>query len=161
MEDWNELRRAMSRCGSVMRDGRRVCICSWRRNSSFSRMSLVFSCSSWRMRSVGGGSAATCSGESASAVWSFVTVCSSYTIRWDGISTNECRVMCGRGVTCSMYAFRFARCLAWAFALRLRSGRSPADPGGLLVADCAMVFYKLRKGGRGIKMVAGAVRVCE
>ena len=68
----------MSKCGSVKRDdGRRVCMCSWRRNSSFSRSSLEFSCSSWRMRRVGGGNAATCSGESASAVWSLVTVCSS------------------------------------------------------------------------------------
>ena len=30
------------------------------------------------MRRVGGGSAATCSGERARAVWSLVTVCSSY-----------------------------------------------------------------------------------
>ena len=43
------------------------------------------------MRSVGGGRDATCSGESASAVWSLVTVCSSYIYIYACIHTKRPR----------------------------------------------------------------------
>jgi hypothetical protein len=95
------------------------------------------------MRSVGGGSAATCSGESASAVWSFVTVCSSYQFHETAMSTDE--LLCGRGRY--LLDVGLSLCAMPGLGLCITTALGAVTGGRGLAIGCCLchgVFYELR-----------------
>ena len=96
------------------------------------------------MRSVGGGSAATCSGESASAVCSFVTVCSSYGGVRGHVSACVSRPSAGWQYLLDVgLSLRAMPCLGFCITTALGA----VAAGGRAIGSC--LGHVVRQGGNG------------